>query len=115
MAFNAFILDWTMEHFDLLKKELADSGFMFAKTGPEEHIRVAVPYAQVEEFAALCRAHLNAPCNYVDIQYPAEKKTVLVFHEKTFVVANRAENESAREWALARGLPARQADWPTSF
>jgi hypothetical protein len=63
----------------------------------------------------LCQQHLNAPFNYVDLQFPAEKQTVIVFRGKTFVITSLEENAQAVQWALAQGLPEAQADWATSF
>lgn len=115
MSFNAFVLDWTMDDYSLLKQKLAAAGFQSQKVEDAEHIRVVVPFGRVDEFAALCQAHLNAPFNYIDVQFPAYKQTVIIFAQTVFLIDNLAENERVRQWAIALGLPPEQADWPTSF
>lgn len=74
MSPNAFVLDWTMTDFAGLKAKLAAAKFAFVQRPDDESIRVDVPLPRLDEFAVLCQGHLNAPFNYVDIQYPAEKK-----------------------------------------
>jgi hypothetical protein len=113
--FNAFVADWTMDDYAGLKRDLAESGFHFAKQVDAEHLRVLVPLERVSEFAALCQPHLNAPYNYIDIQYPQEKKTVLIFRQQLFIVSSQAENERVKAWAIALGLSPQQAEWGTSF
>jgi hypothetical protein len=113
MTFNAFVVNWTIEGFAELKQELSGAGFIFEPEG--EHMRIAVPSARVEEFAVMCQKRLNAPQNYIDIQYPDERKTVLVFRDRVFVITGAAQNEQVRQWAIARGLPPEQAGWATSF
>jgi hypothetical protein len=115
MNFNAYILDWSMDDYAQLRQGLATFGFTFEQEGQSEHIRVVVPFERAEEFASLCRAHLNSPFNYVDIQYPNEKKTVIVFKQETFVVSNSEDNERVKTQAIQMGLPPAQADWATSF
>jgi len=115
MNFNAFILDWTMDDYDGLKAELDAAGFEFEREAENEHIRVKVPFDGLEIFADICRPHLNAPCNYIDVQFPKMKRTVLIFSEQVFMVGDVVENEAVVAWALGRGLPLEQADWPLSF
>jgi hypothetical protein len=115
MWFNAYILDWAMNDYAQLKQELADANFAFAKEGEKEHIRVAVPFGRVKEFGSLCQTHLNSPYNYVDIQYPNEKKTVIIFQQDIFMISSQEENEKVKRWAISLGLPPEQADWSTSF
>jgi hypothetical protein len=115
MTFNAYILDWTMDGFARLKQELADASFPFDQETGSGNIRAAVPFERVQEFAGLCQKHLNAPFNYVDIQYPDEHKTVIIFRGKTFIITSREENERVRQWAIGLGLPPEQSDWGTSF
>lgn len=110
---NAFILDWTMDEYPRLKQELAESGFEFVPDG--EHVRVNVPFAHVDQFATITRKYLNAPFNYIDVQFPAEKKTMIIFQEQVFVIEDDVENERVKSWAIAKGLPPHQADWPTSY
>lgn len=112
---NAYILDWTMNEYDRLLARLEDEGFVLQKEDGKEHVRVAVPFSLVDEFAKLVQEHLNAPYNYVDIQYPDEKKTIVVFQNKKFVIENDEQNEAARKWAIDLGLPTAQADWAVSF
>jgi hypothetical protein len=115
MAYNAYIVDRTMDRFAQLKQELTDASFPFGEESGSKNISVAVPVERVQEFAALCQKHFNAPFNYVDIQYPSERKTVLVFRAKTFIITSREENERVRQWAVGSGLPPEQSDWGTSF
>jgi len=115
MNFNAFILDWTMDDYDGLKAELDAAGFEIEREAENEHIRVKVPFDGLEIFADICRPHLNAPCNYLDGQFPKMKRTVLIFSEQGFMVSDVVENEAVVAWALGRGLPLEQADWPLSF
>jgi hypothetical protein len=113
MTFNAFVVNWTIEGFVELQQELSGAGFV---VGPErEHIRIVVPSARVEEFAAICQRRLNVPQNYIDIQYPDERKTVLIFRDRIFTITSTAQNEQVKQWAMALGLPPEQADWATSF
>ena len=112
---NAYILDWTMNEYDRLLARLEDEGFIFQKEGDKENVRGAVPFSLVDNFTSLVQGHLNAPYNYVDIQYPDEKKTVVVFQNKKFVIENDEQNEMARKFAINLGLPTAQADWAVSF
>jgi hypothetical protein len=104
-----------MDEYPRLKQELSGAGFEFVCEGETEHIRVVVPYARVDEFATITRKYFNAPCNYIDVQFPAEKKTMIIFREQVFVIEDNAENERVKAWGIARGLPPHQADWPTSY
>ncbi|HEX2909141.1 MAG TPA: hypothetical protein VHO69_19865 [Phototrophicaceae bacterium] len=116
MKTNAYILDWTLTDYAEVKQALIDIAFWFElEREDSKHLRVAVPYPRVDEFAALVRRYLNAPCNYVDVQYPDRQCTVLIFKAKKFVITSAEENEQAKIWALAQGLPPEQADWPMSF
>jgi hypothetical protein len=114
-VFNAYILDWTMDGFARLKQELAAASFPFVEEDGSGNIRVAVPFQRMQEFAALCQKRLNAPFNYVDIQYPGERQTVIVFRANTFIITSHDENERVRQWAIGLGLPPEQSDWRTSF
>lgn len=113
--YNAYILDWTVNGYAGLKQKLKKADFLFVKEKDILHLRVRVPFGRVPEFADIIRQHLNASYNYVDVQFPEEKRTVLVFLERVAIVSNAAENETARKWAVARGLPPEQADWATSY
>jgi hypothetical protein len=115
MPHNAYILDWTMERFPELIAALRASGLAWVGEGDGPHIRVSVPLDRLDAFASLCQAHLNAPCNYVDLQYPEERLTVLVFRERVFRIRSREQNAVAQHWAMERGLPATQAEWGRSF
>ena len=115
MTHNAYVLDWTMDDYGGLKAALSEAGFAFDREAPEEHIRVTVPFARVEAFARLCQPHLNAPFNYIDVQYPDEGKTVIIFREALFNIADAEENRRVQQWAIAQGLPPAQADWGVSF
>jgi hypothetical protein len=113
MPFNAFIVNWTVDSFDELKRELSDAGFVFEPEG--EHMRAVVPLARADEFAAICQKRLHAPQNYIDLQYPEVRKTVLVFRDAVFTITSSEENARVRAWALALGLPSEQSDWAISF
>lgn len=115
MVLNAFMLDWTMDDYDGLKRALTDAGIAFETVEDSPHIRAAIPFERLDETASLIRQHLNAPFNYVDIQYPALRRTVIVFRERVFMLTNLYESERAKQWAIAQGLPPEQADWATSF
>ena len=112
---NAYILDWTMNEYDKLKQKLTEQGFVFKKEENNEHVRVAVPFEKINGFSQIVQAHLNATHNYVDIQYPDKKQTVVIFQEKQYNITNDQENEEAKQWAISIGLPVEQADWPTSY
>jgi hypothetical protein len=115
MHYNAYILDWTMNNYDQFKKTLVDSGYSFVVETGTEHIRVAIPFERFTHFARLCQTHLTEPYNYVDIQFPHEKTTVIVFRKVSFVITDPHENEKVKQWAIDLGLPPEQADWSTSF
>ena len=115
MDFNAFIVDWSMDDYDGLKTELTGAGFVFEREGRAEHIRVVVPLERVEVFAGLCQKHLNAPFNYVDIQFPEQRATVIVFQQAAHFITSQIANDRVKAWALAMGLPAKQAGWATSY
>jgi hypothetical protein len=113
--FNAYILDWTMNDYSLLKQKLTDAGFVYRKDEPDEDIRVIVPYEQLSSFGSIVQKFLNAPQNYIDIQYPDIRKTVLIFRDRLFTITNDKENKEARSWAISIGLPKEQGDWGTSY
>lgn len=113
MEQNAFILDWTMDNTPRLKQRLSDAHFLAVPEG--EHLRVTVPHARAAEFARIVRGHLNAPCNYVDVQFPDERQTLIIFAEQVFTICDPAENERVKAWAIARGLPPEQANWPVQW
>lgn len=111
---NAYILSRTMDEYPRLLASLKDNGFLFVPD-TKGNIRIDVPFSLLEDFAFLVQPHLNAPYNYVDIQYREEKKTVLIFKDKRFTIENSEQNRVAREWAIDQWLPPEQADWPISF
>jgi hypothetical protein len=115
MKSSAYILDWTMNDYPLLLDQLKDHDFEFEKEKNKEHVNVIVPLSQIDEFSKIIQNHLNAPFNYVDIQYPAEKKTVLIFQNKKFIIENKEQNDQVIKWAIDHGLPEKQAQWGTSF
>ncbi len=115
MNSNAFVLDWTMDDYELLKQELGGAGFNFKPESGKEHMRITIPFARVQDAAAILQPHLNTPGNYVDAQFPDEKCTVIIFRDKVFTVRTKAENDKVVGWAIARGLLPEQADWPLSF
>ena len=111
---NAYILSWTMNEYPRLLASLKDNGFLFVPD-TKGNIRIGVPFSLVEDFASLVQQHLNVPYNYVDIQFRDEKKTVLIFKSKQFIIENSEQNSLAQKWAIGQGLPPEQADWPVSF
>lgn len=113
--FNAFIVAWTMNEYAALCAALRAAGFRVEQADGTDHIRLVVPFEQITAFAALCQRHLNAPVNYVDVQYPDRRTTVIIFRERVVHVTEQAQNDALRAWAIARGLPPEQADWATSF
>ena len=115
MTYNAYILDWTTKEYEMLKQKLKKANFDFIKEKNKLHIRVRVSFDRVEEFSSIVKSHLNAEYNYVDIQFPHEKKTVIVFSGELAFISNPTENEAVRKWAIAKGLPPKQADWRTSY
>jgi hypothetical protein len=115
MRDNAYILDWTITDFAALKHQLAARGFDYHGEAGTPHIRVSVPFERVTEFGALVGPFLEIAYNYVDIQFPEQRQTVIVFGARTVTITNPAENEQVRRWAIDAGLPPEQADWPTSF
>lgn len=104
-----------MNEYAELKDELSENGFMIQQETEDEDIRVDVPFLRVREFANNIQRHLNAPYNYVDVQFAEEKTTVLVFRDKIFFLHNQEEADAARRWAISAGLPEKQADWKISF
>jgi hypothetical protein len=115
MNLNAYILDWTMDEYEQLLTQLERLGFFFQKDHDSNHVRVNVPFSKVNDFADLVQAHLNAPFNYVDIQFPQEKKTVVIFQGKHFTIENDQQNEEVINWAINLGLPTEQAKWGKSY
>lgn len=113
MPFNAYVLAWTMNDYPAFKAALCDSGI--ATLPDAEDIRLAVPFERLHEISRLLQSHLNAPFNYVDIQFPELKTTVIVFQQQIFTIRTAAENAEAQRWAIAQGLPPEQADWGTSY
>ncbi len=115
MDFNAYILDWTINEYDGLLATLQEDGFSLQREDHKPHVRVAVPFSRVKEFAELIQSHLNAPFNYVDIQYLDLKKVVILFQGKTFIIESKEQNEEVKKWAINLGLPPKQADWTWRF
>ncbi len=112
-GYNAYILERTIKNFEELEKKLKEAGFNFIKKN--DNIKVNVSFDQIENFYNLAKNYLNSPYNYIDIQFPKEKKTVLVFSGRLIYMANKEENETVREWAISKGLPKKEADWATSY
>ena len=112
---KAYILDWTMNDYAVLKKQLSHSGIVFEKEKDSEHIRAAVPWNDRDTFIDIVQQHLNAPYNYVDVQFPDTKTTVVIFKDRQCVIKDEAENEQVKQWAIEQSLPPEQADWSHSF
>ncbi|MBI2410397.1 MAG: hypothetical protein HYV32_00680 [Candidatus Kerfeldbacteria bacterium] len=115
MITNAYILDWTMNEYNKLLAQLKEENFEVIPEKNSEDVRVAVPFSRVDDFADRVMEHLNAPYNYVDIQYPIEKTTVVIFQQKKLFITNEVDNNAAKKWAIDQGLPVEQADWATSY
>ena len=113
MIYNAYILSWTMNEYSALLDELAAKNFDLQKD--KNDVRAAVTFSRYEEFAKIVQKHLNALFNYVDISFPAEKKLIIVFGAKIFVISNKEELEKAKQWAIKLGLPPAQADLKPDF
>ena len=112
---NAYILDWTMNDYKVLKKKLDDQEFVSENETGTKHIRVSVPFDQIDTFASIVQQHLNAPCNYVDVQFQDKKTTVVIFIEKVFFIKDADKNNEVKKWAIEKGLPPKQADWNPLF
>ena len=115
MKKNAYILDWTMNDYDNLLASLKQLGLNYEKESEKNHVRVDVPFSKINPFVSLVQKHLNAPFNYVDIQYPKKKKSIIVFQKNRFNIESDDQNEVVRKWAIDLGLPPAQADWDTSY
>lgn len=115
MKTNAYVLEWTMNDYQRLLAELQEAQFVYIKESDSEHVRVAVPFSRMEEFADIVQPHLNAPFNYVDVKYPKENVIYAVFGVRRIKITNKAENEAAKKWAIDLGLPPEQADWSHWF
>ncbi len=113
LTYNAYILERTINNYSELKEKLKQASFIFINEG--NNIRVKVPFSRIEEFYNLARPYLNAPYNYIDAQFPKEKKTAIIFSEIVIYITNRHENENAKKWAISKGLPEKEADWKTSY
>lgn len=115
MSLNAYILDWTMNEYEQLLARLEEHNFLYQKEPDNNHVRVDVPFYKINDFADIVQTHLNAPFNYVDIQYSHEMKTVVIFQNKHFLIENDQQNEKVKNWAINIGLPVEQADWDKSY
>ena len=106
-----------MSDYEEFKKELFDSEFFYMKDEKtqKDHIGVNVDHKRINLFSEICQKYLNNEFNYVDVQFPVQGETVIIFREKVFFVKNNAENEIVKSWAIHKGLPAEQADWGKSF
>lgn len=112
-GYNAYVLERTINNYGELKQKLKEADFDFIKD--RNNVRVKVYFDKVEKFYNLVRTYLNTSYNYIDLQFPKEKKTLLVFSDRLFYIANAKENEEAKKWAFSIGLPKEEADWPTSY
>lgn len=104
-----------MNDYESLLAKLKNGNFPFIQDGEKAHAKVEVLFDRVNDFAMLVQAHLNAPYNYVDLQFPSERKTVVIFRDRVFFIENKKQSEKAKEWAIEQGLPVEQADWEESF
>lgn len=115
MKTNAYILKWTMNDYEGLLARLETGGYEFLLGEDKDDVRVYVPFSRFEEFTKMVQEHLNKPFNYVDISYPEEKKFILAFGAKTFIITTQKELEEAKKWAIDLGLPPAQADVNPDF
>ena len=112
---KAHILDWTMNNYEDLLASLKTEGFTITSEKDSKNVYISIAQKRLLLFIKFIQAHLNSTFNYVDIQYPESKQTVLVFKQEHFFINNERENENIKNWAVNHGLPEQQADWYTSF
>ncbi len=112
---NAYILERTMSDYIKLKQALELAGFADQKEQSDGDIMVTVPTDRVDNFAAIVQQHLNAPYNYVDVKFPNEKLTVIIFPDRIYRINNPTVDAEAKTWAISIGLPKEQADWATFY
>ena len=112
---NAYILDWAMDGYGQLKMDLNEGQFQYEEESGTNHIRVSVSLDKLKNFVSIVQKHLSAPCNYVDIQFPDEGITVIIFSQKIFKITNSEQNNQAKQWAIGQGLPVEQANWGISY
>lgn len=112
---NAYILERTMNNYAELKQALEQTGFAYQKEQVDEDIMVTVPADRVDDFAAIVQKHINAPYNYVDVKFPIDETTVIVFPDRIYRINNPVIDEEAKSWAISIGLPKEQADWSTFY
>lgn len=104
-----------MNDFDELKSELMQVDFEFEKAKNSDDIMVNVPLNRIFDFASIIQKYLNKPFNYVDVKFPDQKTTVIIFRERIFEIDNPEVDKNAKEWAISIGLPEKEADWPTFY
>lgn len=110
---NAKILLRTVKNIEWLKNSLENGGFEFEFD--EVQIKVNVPFSKIDIFKKIINNSMNAKFNYVNIKFPDEKKNVIVFPAKTFIVDNDISDEIAKNWALSMGLPKPESEWTLCY
>lgn len=112
---NAYILERTMNEYEELKDGLLQAGFEIEKEKDDEDIMVTVEHNRIKDFAHVVQKHLNEPFNYIDIKFPEQKLSVIVFKDRVYRIDNAKQNVEAKQWAVSIGLPENEADWPIFF
>ena len=112
---NAYILERTMNDYIELKQALDRAGFAHQKEKNNEDVTVTVPMDRVDDFAVIVQRHLNTSYNYVDVKFPDNKTTIIVFPDRIYHINNPAIDAEAKIWAISIGLPNNEARWPIFY
>ena len=108
---NAYILERTINNYAELKQALEQAGFAYQKEETDEDVTVMISTDRVDEFAAIVQPYLNAPYNYVDVKFPDDKTTVIIFPGRIYRINNPTIDAEAKIWAISIGLPKKEAEW----
>ncbi|MCB9808821.1 hypothetical protein H6776_00280 [Candidatus Nomurabacteria bacterium] len=112
---KAYILDWTVNDYSSLLEILTEQAIDFDIEQGTRNLIVNIPFTQLDLFSRIIQQQLNSPVNYVDIQYPEMKLTVIIFKSEVFKIKTEEQNKEIKKWAINNGLPVQQADWGVSF
>ncbi len=115
MNTNAYILERTMNDCQCLLSALEQQKYVVSPEPGSLDVRVAVDRSRVKDFSFLAQRHLNEPYNYIDVQFPERKETILIFKERLFVIQDAEGDARARDWAIAQGLPVAESGWSRSW
>ncbi len=110
---NAKILLRTVKNIEDLKNALKSSDFKFESD--ETKIDVDVPFSKIDFFERIIKDSMNAKFNYVNVKFPDNKKNVIVFPEKSFIVTDDISDETAKKWALSMGLSKPETEWTICY